>query len=92
MLLADQSVEEKEINLIYDKIFQNGRVHVDIPEAKDISPVQYMTYSPSPSGNCAELAFTRPTLICRFLLAPSQNKSMLFLQIFLHISSIAIFP
>lgn len=50
MLLADQSVEEKEINLIiYDKIFQNGRVHVDIPEAKDISPVQYMTYSPSPT-------------------------------------------
>lgn len=42
MLLADQSVEEKEINLIYDKIFQNGRVHVDIPEAKDtcISPVR----------------------------------------------------
>lgn len=49
VLLADQSVEEKEINLIYDKIFQNGRVHVDIPEAKDISPVQYMTYSPSPT-------------------------------------------
>lgn len=49
MLLADQSVEEKEINLIYDTIFQNGRVHVDIPEAKDISPVQYMTYSPSPT-------------------------------------------
>lgn len=24
VLLADQSVEEKEINLIYDKIFQNG--------------------------------------------------------------------
>lgn len=47
VLLADQSVEEKEINLI--KIFQNGRVHVDIPEAKDISPVQYMTYSPSPT-------------------------------------------
>lgn len=40
VLLADQSVEEKEINLIYDKIFQNGRVHVDIPEAKDISPVR----------------------------------------------------
>lgn len=49
VLLADQSVEEKEINLIYYKIFQNGRVHVDIPEAKDISPVQYMTYSPSPT-------------------------------------------
>lgn len=49
VLLADQSVEEKEINLIYDKIFQNGRVHVDIPEAKDISPVQYMTYNPSPT-------------------------------------------
>lgn len=49
VLLADQSVEEKEINLIYDTIFQNGRVHVDIPEAKDISPVQYMTYSPSPT-------------------------------------------
>lgn len=49
VLLADQSVEEKEINLIYDKIIQNGRVHVDIPEAKDISPVQYMTYSPSPT-------------------------------------------
>lgn len=49
VLLADQSVEEKEINLIYDKIFQNGRVHVDIPEAKDISPVRYMTYSPSPT-------------------------------------------
>lgn len=49
VLLADQSVEEKEINLIYDKIFQNGRVHVDIPEAKDISSVQYMTYSPSPT-------------------------------------------
>lgn len=40
VLLADQSVEEKEINLIYDKIFQNGRVHVDIPEAKDIPPVR----------------------------------------------------
>lgn len=49
VLLADQSVEEKEINLIYDKIFQNGRVHVDILEAKDISPVRYMTYSPSPT-------------------------------------------
>lgn len=40
VLLADQSVEEKEINLIYDKIFQNGRVHVDIPEASAIYDIQ----------------------------------------------------
>lgn len=46
VLLADQSVEEKEINLIYDKIFQNGRVHVDIPEAKDISPVHIYDIQP----------------------------------------------
>lgn len=34
-------------NLIYDKIFQNGHVHVDILVAKDRSPVPYLTYRPA---------------------------------------------
>lgn len=46
VLLADHLVEEKK-NLIYDKIFQNGHVHVDNLVAKDRSLVPYLTYRPA---------------------------------------------